>query len=88
MSKRGTRYVYIEGQIWRFTDRQYRQYLAANVHRFAPVSSYGRFVGFGINVTRFEPSDFQEALRAHSEASGDTRDPQDDTNAASPEENL
>ena len=64
MAKRGARYVYVEGEIWRMTDKQYIQYLAANVHRFAPVSSYGAYVGSGINVSRYDTRDFEEALRA------------------------
>lgn len=62
--KRGSRYVYIEGSIWRLTDLQFSRYLAASVHRYTPISSYGRLVGHGINVTRFDSSDFAEALRA------------------------
>lgn len=64
MAKRGTRYVYVEGEIWRLTDRQYLNFLAASVHRFTSVSQYGVFVGHGVNVTRYEPSEFSEALRA------------------------
>ena len=64
MAKRSTHYVYVEGEIWRLTSRQYIQYLAANVHRFAPVSGYGTYVGSGINVGRYDVSDFKEALRA------------------------
>ena len=60
MAKRGTRYVYIEGEIWRLTDRQYHQYIAANVQRYAPVSQYGTFVGECLNVTRFDLAQFRE----------------------------
>lgn len=64
MAKRCTRYVYVEGEIWRMTDRQYAQYLAASASRFTPVSTYGRYAGNCINVTRYELSDFAEAIRA------------------------
>ena len=60
MAKRGTRYVYVEGEIWRLTDRQFSRFLAANIHRFAPVSQYGAHVGSGINVTRYSPEQFQD----------------------------
>ena len=56
------RYVYVEGEIYRLSERQYVKYLTANVSGDAPVANYGKYVGRGINVNQFRSSEFMEEL--------------------------
>ncbi len=61
MSKRGTRYVYDSGTIWRMTERQYRNYIFRNARAFNTPSQYGTPVGqASFNATCATMRDFED----------------------------
>lgn len=60
MTKRGTRYVYDSGEIWRMTERQYRSYIFRNARSFNTPSQYGTLIGHAsFNATRATMRDFE-----------------------------
>ena len=66
MAKRGTRYVYDSGEIYRLTEKQYRQFIFTNVNR--PYNDgphrFGKLVGTAsFNATRATKTEFEDEAR-------------------------
>lgn len=71
MAKRGTRYVYDSGEIYRLTEKQYREYIFRNVNKAYTEGPhmFGTHVGSAsFNATRATKSDYEdEAQRLRAE---------------------
>lgn len=71
MAKRGTRYVYDSGDIYRLTEKQYREYIFRNINKIYEEGPhmFGTLVGSAsFNATRATKSDFEvEGARLRAE---------------------
>lgn len=66
MAKRGTRYVYDSGEIYRLTEKQYRDYIFKNVTKAYTEGAhmFGVLVGTAsFNATRATKVDFEDEAR-------------------------